>query len=203
MRDCLAPELSSHVLLTARILGDPGHKGGRVNWARLQKDLRLILKSDPSAFCTTLLDYYGLQSGFPGDSDRTGAERAADIELGMKNELVRSEPTLRVELRFIPYLQLHEYEGLLFSDPEALADAIGVPSLSLEFAAIRSQFTTPEEINDAWATAPSKRILQHHPRYQKVIEGTLAAGRVTVAKMREECPRFHRWLSTLESLPVL
>ena len=66
--DVLCPELIRvHVLLSARILGKPGHKGGRVNYTRVQKDLLILLKSDPTAFCTTLLDYYGLEAGFPGD----------------------------------------------------------------------------------------------------------------------------------------
>lgn len=201
--DLLAPELlaRANVLVTARILGVPGHKGGRVNYPRLQKDLLILLRSDRDAFCTTLLDYYGLAPGFPGDTGAPGAERAASIEAGMKLDVVGKAASVGTEQRFIPYLQLHEFEGLLFSDPEALADAIHAPSLAATFAAIRNQFPTPEDINDDFVTAPSKRILKHHPDYNKVLDGTRAAHRITIEKMRQECPRFQRWITALEALP--
>ncbi len=203
--DLLAPELfaKANVLITARILGVPGHKGGRVNHARLQKDLLILLNSDPTAFCTTLLDYYGLEKGFPGDTGSPGVQRATNIEAGMKTDIIAKTDSLRADLRVIPYLQLHEYEALLFSDPQTLAESLRVPSLAKTFAAIRNQVPTPEDINDHHDTAPSKRILAHHGSYNKVLDGTTAALAVTVAKMRMECPRFHRWLTTLESLPDL
>lgn len=202
--DVLCPELIRvHVLLSARILGKPGHKGGRVNYTRVQKDLLILLKSDPTAFCTTLLDYYGLEAGFPGDAGASGSDRASKIEAGMKLDIVSKAASFRADLRFIPYLQLHEYEALLFSDPKALAESIRAPSLANSLGAIRNQFPTPEDINDHHDTAPSKRILAHHRSYNKVLDGTTAAHAVTVAKMRMECPRFNQWLTTLEALPNL
>lgn len=202
--DVLCPELiRSQVLLSARILGKPGHKGGRVNYARVKKDVLILLKSDPTAFCTTLLDYYGLEKGFPGATGSPGGERAANIEVGMKADLIAKSDSLRADIRVIPYLQLHEYEALLFSDPQTLAKSLRVPSLAKTFAAIRNQVPTPEDINDNWETAPSKGIRRHHESYNKVIDGTTAARAITVIKMRMECPRFHRWLTILESLPDL
>ncbi len=203
--DILAPELHRFdVLLTPIILGIPGHRGGRVNYARVRKDVTKYLKSDQTAFCTTLLDYYGLRPGFPGSvasSTFSSAEKAAIIEAAMKADIVSELLYIRADLRFLPYLQVHEYEGLFFSDPIALGNALHQPALSSQFESIRRQFATPEDINDDPQTAPSKRILAHYPAYRKVIDGTLAARSVTANRMRLESPRFNRWLLTLESLP--
>ena len=54
------------VLLTPIILGVPGHKGGRTNYARVRKDLLRQLKQDPGAHCSTMIDFYALGDGYPG-----------------------------------------------------------------------------------------------------------------------------------------
>jgi hypothetical protein len=63
----LAPALwHREIYLTPIILGVPGHKGGNVNYARVKKDILLHLRQDPEAYCSTMLDLYGLGEGFPG-----------------------------------------------------------------------------------------------------------------------------------------
>lgn len=57
----LAEALWPHdALLIPIILGVPGHKGGRTNYARVQKDLVRQLKQDRTAYCSTMIDFYGL-----------------------------------------------------------------------------------------------------------------------------------------------
>ena len=66
-RKVLAPALwHREIYLTPIILGVPGHKGGNVNYARVKKDVLLHLRQDPTAYCSTMLDLYGLGDGFPG-----------------------------------------------------------------------------------------------------------------------------------------
>ena len=102
--------------------------------------------------------------------------------------------------RFLPYIQVHEYEALLFSDPDGFAEGIGQQELSSQFHAIREECGNPEEIDDDPNTAPSNRITACHPRYSKVIDGTLAAQQVGLAAMRAECPHFREWLEKLAAL---
>jgi hypothetical protein len=101
--------------------------------------------------------------------------------------------------RFEPYVLMHEFEALLFSDCKSFAHAIGHPLREADFAAIRQGFTTPEEINDSPITAPSKRIEALIPEYRKPLYGTIAALDVGLAAMRAECPNFNDWLSRLEA----
>lgn len=204
VRDVLAPGLWPHkVILDAILVGPSGHKGGNTSYARLKRDVLNVLKQDERVFCTTMLDFYGLGKGYPGPPlppDRPARERAASIERAMKDDIAAEVPHLRPDVRFLPYLQLHEYEALLFSDPEAFAAGVGQPHLGRRLAEIRADFETPEDINDDPNTAPSKRVLATLPSYRKVVDGTLAAQMVGIAKMRQACPHFREWLGQLEGL---
>jgi len=101
--------------------------------------------------------------------------------------------------RFIPYVVMHEFEGLLFSDCTKLGSGIGRPDLVPHFQKIRDSFTTPEEINDSSETAPSKRLLKLVPGYEKPLLGTLAALEIGLDAIRSACPHFHSWLNRLEA----
>jgi hypothetical protein len=95
---------------------------------------------------------------------------------------------------------LHEFEGLLFSDPAAFARGINQLNLAGQLQSIRQGFPTPEDIDDSPITAPSKRVLQLCPSYRKVLNGTQAAAAVGINTMRRECPHFRNWLDRLEQL---
>jgi hypothetical protein len=199
----LAPTLYQHeVYLTPILLGVPGHKGGRPNYARVKKDILLHLRQDQTAYCSTMLDFYGLGPDFPGviTPAMTNAHRAKVIEDAIKEDICAEIPEFRPDQRLLPYIQLHEYEGLLFSDPQTFATSISQGQLATGFQAVRDGFATPEDINDDPTTAPSKRILRAYPSYRKVIHSTIGAQAVGIQRMREECPRFRAWLEQLEAL---
>ncbi|MGC8541049.1 MAG: DUF4276 family protein [Phycisphaerae bacterium] len=209
VNEVLAPALGYRgVYLTPRLLGAPGKQGGNVNYARVRMDVSAFLKQDKQAYCTTLIDLYGLGNGFPGNDPtpigvlrRPEPGRASQIEQAVKSDIISTlGDNWRADIRFIPYIQQYEFEGLLFSDPVALAQGISQPQLANKFQAVRVAFATPEEINDSPHTAPSKRILQIHPPYQKLLHGVLAAKKIGFGTMRRECPRFNAWISRLEAL---
>jgi Domain of unknown function (DUF4276) len=204
VNEVLAPVLwSREVYATPIILGAPGHKGGRTSYARVKKDVVVQLKQDPTAYCSTMLDFYGLGKSFPGTPPPTNLpdiDKVTRIEHAVMQDIIATLPQLRPGVRFLPYLQLHEYEGLLFSDPVAFADGIYKPNLAGQFQAIRSEFQTPEDIDDDPNAAPSKRVLQLYPSYRKPLDGTRAAQAVGIDAMRRECPHFREWVGRLEGL---
>ena len=104
--------------------------------------------------------------------------------------------------RFVPYVMMHEFEAMLFSDCDAFARGIGSPDLAPRFQAIRDGFASPEEIDDSPVTAPSKRIATLVPAYQKPIQGTFAIQEIGLDTIRDQCPHFRAWLERLESLPA-
>jgi hypothetical protein len=169
----------------------------------VKKDVLVQLKQDRTAYCSTMLDFYGLGKGFPGTplpQNLSSLEKVARIEQAVKQDIIAQAPDLRADVRFLPYLQLHEYEGLLFSDPAAFANSIYQPNLTGEFKSIRQEFSTPEDIDDSPNTAPSKRVVHLCPSYSKVLDGTRAARAVGIETMRRECPHFRDWIERLEHI---
>lgn len=197
---------SSQVYVTPIILGAPGHKGGNTKYIRVKRDILRQLKQDQEAYCTTMIDFYGLGKGSPGvpaPNHFDNIEKVVHIERAVKDDVCSEIPEFRPDVRLIPYLSLHEYEALLFSDPDAFAQSIGQPNLAGRFHRILRDFPTPEDINGDPVTHPSKRVIDVYAGYKKVIEGTLAARAVGVPRMLERCVHFRAWLRQLEALPEL
>jgi hypothetical protein len=204
VNNVIAPTLwPRQVYLYPVIIGPPGHKGGNPKYARLKKDVLKQLKQDRATYCSTIVDLCGLSTDFPGmplPENLHSVNKVLRIEQAVKDDIVAEVPDLRPDIRFLPYIQLHEYEGLLFSDPPAFASGIAQPHLTIPFQRIRDHFPTPEDINNDPNTAPSKQILSVYQSYRKVLDGTLAAQAVGVTRMRQECMHFRQWLEQLESL---
>ncbi len=174
------------------------HRGGMTTFAKAERDIRRWLAEDRSALLTTMFDLYHLPGDFPG-VDRIRRFRRPD----RKVETVENALAATIgDRRFIPYIQLHEFEGLLFSDVTAI-DLVLRPYVQRskldELQEIRASFRTPEEIDDGDKTAPSKRLLALYPAYDKVALGSLIAGRIGLEIMRNECPHFANWLTKIEA----
>ena len=135
---------------------------------------------------------------------RSHAEKADVVEQAIRNGIAVSLGSDAGRIRFIPYVQMHEFEALLFADPELLGDVVSRDTtarrVTRQIEQIADAFGTPEEIDDDPTTAPSKRIRTLAPHYQKVTDGNIAARRIGLHKMRLECPHFAGWLQRLEAL---
>jgi hypothetical protein len=114
-------------------------------------------------------------------------------------ELLKSMGPSWNPARFVPFVLMHEFESLLFSDCQKFAAGIARADLAPAFQAIRKKFKSPEEINDAPDTHPAQRIADLMPEYQKPLYGSLAALEVGFPAMRSECPNFAQWLERLKA----
>ncbi|WP_412852102.1 DUF4276 family protein [Ectothiorhodospira shaposhnikovii] len=204
VNELLAPAmLPKGIQLIPALVGKPGHKGGNFKFQRLLVDVKNRLLGDRTAYCTTFFDYYGLPQGFPGKGALPGQadirDKAQVLQNAMFDELKRviGEDPMR---RFLPFVQIYEFEALLFSDPQSFAQGIDQPSLAVAFSEIRDSFDTPEHINNSPITAPSKRIMRLVPGYEKPLMGSLAALEVGLDAMRKHCVLFNDWLMRIESL---
>ena len=194
VKSVLAPYLyQSSVAATPFLIGRArgGAVGGDVNVARLASEMvGWYYRFD---FVTSLVDFYG----FRDKGDKT----VDDLEKCIGQEIEGKIDYGWDQRRVIPYVQMHEFEGLLFSDVRAFAVVPNVPDDSIaQLASIRSVFPTPEDINDGRDTAPSKRIAKVIPSYGKVADGPEVAEEIGVDAIRRECPRFGDWMRRLESL---
>jgi hypothetical protein len=193
----------------ARLVGNARlrqRRGGIRAWSSVRADIVRHLREDAGAIATTLVDYYALPR--TGDKAWPGRDRAAGLSFELKAVTVEQEIESDLTAfmgadfnprRFIPFVVMHEFEGLLFSDCGAFSRSIGHPELKTDFQKIRDDFKTPEEIDDSPVTAPSKRVQKLIPNYEKPLLGTLAALAIGLDTIRAECPHFNDWLTRLES----
>jgi len=208
----VAPHLVSHGIgISARRIGEPGHKGGNINFDRLMNDVNLLLKQEHSTHVTTLIDRYGLGSGWP-DRQTLNQIRDPNVALSlvcgvMSKEIVsRTDESIRKD-RFHPYVQFYETEAFLFVEPRLTAEMLGQKDKWTLIASCLTEFDTPEHINDNANQAPSKRIQQIFENYQKG-RGLNAhlpnvCEKIGIAEVRKACPLFDGWIHNLESLPSL
>ena len=150
---------------------------------------------------STFVDYYGIKE-WPGqDSILPNSEPeqiAATMNTAAKTEICQEYDHLTPTQRFIPFIAVHEFETLLFSDTKALADVLGVAQTTID--ADISRFSTPEHINNSPLTAPSKRLERWYPQYGKTTTGIAIAKTIPVDTMRAKCPLFNQWLSEIEAV---
>lgn len=208
VHEVLAPFLVArgYERVSARLLGNArlrAKRGGIRSWAAVRSDIANHLREDVGAMATLMVDYYALPGGADGWPGRDAsvavsvAQKAAIVEAAIHADLVGSMGIGFNALRFTPYVMMHEFEGLLFSDCSAFAEGIGHRALEPQLAAIRAQFDSPEHINDSPQTAPSKRLLGLLPEYQKPLHGPIAALSVGIERIRAECAGFNRWINSL------
>lgn len=184
-------------------------KGGIVSWGELKKQIENHLKQDNTVFVSLLIDYYGISSKheFPNWAEAANLvdrnHRMTALEKGMADAI---DDSLRH--RFIPYVQLHEFEALLFSDKQIFDDSFNQDEFNdyAHLVEVFDTFSNPEDINNNRKTAPSKRLERIIKGYKsekenlKVFYGSLLAQAIGLNAIRTKCPRFNHWITLLESI---
>lgn len=150
------------------------------------------------AYHTTFVDLYGLAADFPSYSTSKSQKpynRVKTIEQAIAADISHN--------RFIPFIQLHEYEALLFANPSMMEDWLSlynkVPVGCFQ-EIVRQCEGNPELINEDPSTAPSKRILSLCPVYDKIDDGILILKEIGLNNLRSQCSHFDEWVTVLESL---
>lgn len=207
VKQVLAPYLSlKQVYLFARKVTTSRRRrirGGMTSYGRARNDIERWLKQDTPAYCTTMFDLYGLPTDFPGFEEGRRQQdpyaRIAHLEAAFEEDIDHR--------RFIPFFLLHEFEALLLSDHAKLDEILsllsGSPSRQFELSVLLAASGGAEKINDNPETAPSKRLNQFYPDYEKVLFGVLVAEEIGIEGIRAKCPHFDEWVSKLERLAPL
>ena len=168
----LTPHLAGFgVQVMGTVLAASGRKHGHISrgggrrYQPMRNDLGNLLRQDarPDARFTTMFDLYALHGGFPGWDE---AEKQRQVPHERVVTLERAFAADVRDHRFVPHIQLHEFETILLCEPRHFAlvyedcDA-GISTLRDAVAAAKS----PELVNDGETTAPSKRIIGLFPQY--------------------------------------
>jgi hypothetical protein len=190
-------------IMGAREGGKRIFRGGMTTYQKARKDICRWIKQEEGSrdvYVTTMFDLYALPEDFPG----------------FAGAMAKSTPQLRVEAleeafrkdinfpRFIPYVQLHEFEALVLADPRRIAPQFEKNEADRAIRNLLSlvQSSPPEEIDDGEQTAPSKRIIHEIPEYEgvKSSAGPLIVQAIGIQRIRDKCPHFNRWVRRLEGL---
>lgn len=180
-------------------------QGGMLSYNQALNDINLLLQTALDGnferhIFTTMFDLYALPNDFPG------YERSKTI----------SDPYLRVhnlendfaeaikDNRFIPYIQLHEFEALFIN--HIASQYPGSEKRCEQLAKDLQKAGNPELINNSPDTAPSKRIIKAiegdkktHYNYNKPKTGKFVTKKIGVEKLRAECRHFNEWIEKLIS----
>lgn len=177
------------------------HRGGMGAYEAFKNDIVTWLHEDRNAdiYFTTMIDLYGLPRSFPGYDKAAGIgdpyHRVAELENALSKGIGDG--------RFIPYIQLHEFEALLLSDPDKFSAYYTGHAPQIErLKELCVGCDSPERIDDGEQSAPSKRIGHVIPRYlgEKRTAGPIIAEQIGIETIRQKCPHFDQWLRKLEAL---
>ncbi len=186
IRMVMGPYLQERDIYTTPVL--LGGNGGHVTFPRIKKDLNNLANSFDKV--STLYDYYGFRGKEENESKAT-----------LENKILDCVAT-PLQARIIPYVQMYEFEGILFSSPEAIENNINQLGLAEWAKTVLQQFgDNPEKINDSKLTAPSKRLL-NQASYIKTVHGPDIGKEIGIDMLRERCTGFDSWISGLEGLSV-
>lgn len=201
--DMLVPYLAGQgVFMTPIIISKPGQKGGDVKFSRVKNDIELHLKQRRDTYLTIFVDFYGIKSDWPGLAEAkqqaSHSNKAAILNSATKKQVEELFGGYDADRRFIPYVAMHEFEALLFSEPQKLAELLHVSQVKID--KILADCGEPENIDDSPMTAPSKRLEDLSDRFKKTSTGIAIAKGIGLAKIRESCPIFNGWLTAVENL---
>jgi len=183
------------ILWTKRVSSGGGYRGGVSSWGKIWQSLEPLTR-DADAWVTTLLDFYGLPTDFPGLNGMipTGdpMKDVSTVQDAFKNRVGSH--------RFIPFLALHEFEAWLFSDPGVAAVHFGSPRLAEQLHRVVIDAGGPERINHGEATHPKARLRGLVAGYKETVDAPVLLEKIGLPLIREKCPHFSGWVSDLEAL---
>ena len=181
-------------------------RGGLLSYNHALTDLRILQRTKIDGdferhIFTTMFDFYALPDDFPGfekiKTIRDPYLKVSNLEKDFADEINDN--------RFIPYIQLHEFEALLFCGIEYIAELYpGCEKRCEQLTQALQNVGNPELINNSPHTAPSKRIIKAiegdnktHYNYNKPKTGRFVTEKIGIDELRSNCKHFDEWIEKL------
>ena len=190
----LAPFLQNKGIYDVRavlIRTSKNGRGGFVNYTHLENTINGLLKQSANNdfIVTTLVDFFRIPSSVPNYNECLSKAKRIEQVIALEQAISNTID----DIRFFSYIQLHEFEALLFSNNSGFEYCYD-KNESAKTQNIINEYTNPEDINTTPNGAPSKRLLAIKVDYDKVIEGNIIASEVGIDSMMKKCPRFKAWV---------
>ena len=186
------------IITTKTVKNKPDFKGGINSYEKVKSNLLKLFNDTSAKIITTMIDYYKLPTDFPGYKDMPNADfygKVSYLEEKFKEDINNT--------RFVPYIQVHEFEAYLFSSSEGFNKVFLNKNKNKELEKVNNiinQFNNPEAINEGSETAPSKRLSHIFKEYKKTLHGISIAKHLGLETIRKSCSHFNNWLKILESI---
>ncbi len=160
-------------------------KGGNTSYGKYKNDITRTL-SQGNVIVTSLVDFFKLPTDFPGFT--TDSLKIDDIEKAISLDINNTN--------FIPYIQRHEVESLMFSDKTGFELVIDNDEKLSLIDDILQEYSNPEDINSSPQKAPSKRLESIY-NYDKVADGEMIFELIDFDLIINKCPRFRNWIDKI------
>lgn len=181
-------------------------RGGILSYQHAKRDLTFMIRGSQDNeqqvhYFTSMFDLYALPDDFPGFAE---ASTLKDYR-----QVVKLEEAFGKDVnyyKFIPYIQLHEFEALVLCDIDGLKDSY--PKAAKGLTELKNEVTTQygdnmELVDNSVDTAPSKRIikaLKDKYHYDKPKSGTEITDKIGIDTLRAKCQHFNDWLTDIERI---
>jgi hypothetical protein len=210
VKEVLKPYLQDKGIIVKHRLLLTGKKknvrGGMLGYEKVKNDLvtwikQTVNKKSEQHYFTTMFDLYALPDDFPGWKDAMGKKdkyhQVQTVEEAFFQDIDHH--------CFIPYIQLHEFEALVFCGLDKLL--VDYPKCQKGIKELKKTLSdynnNPEEINNSPRTAPSKRIieaLKGEYNYNKPKSGATVTKTIGIDGLRLQCRHFDEWIKKLETI---
>ena len=176
-------------------------KGGVSNFQKKKNTIIKTIKSaekDKNSYITTMFDFYAIPSDTPGLSQISTVRNPYDKVKKIEDAIFTEFSSF---YRFFPYIQLHEFETLLYSDLTILEEECFDSDISKLKEEVK-MYTNPELINNSPETAPSKRIIRYIHGYDKVKNGVNVVNKIGIDKLCKQCRHFSEWIDKINKISI-
>ena len=180
-------------------------RGGVLSYQQAKRDLTFMIRGardneQEVHYFTSMFDLYALSDDFPGFAEASALKDYSQV--------AKLEEAFGKDVncyKFIPYIQLHEFEALVLCNIDGLKDIY--PNASKKLIELKNEITTQygdnmELVDNSAETAPSKRIikaLEDEYHYDKPKSGTEITDKIGIDTLRTKCRHFNVWLSKIEN----
>ena len=180
-------------------------RGGILSYQQAKRDLTFMIRGAQDSeqnvhYFTSMFDLYALPDDFPGFAEASALKDYSQV--------AKLEEALGKDVnsyKFIPYIQLHEFEALVLCNIDGLKESY--PNAAEKLTELKNEVTTQygnnmELVDNSVETAPSKRIinaLKESYHYDKPKSGTEITDKIGIDVLRSNCQHFNDWLTKIES----
>ena len=180
-------------------------KGGGYGFNNIEhfkKTVKPLLFYENEPVITTMIDHYGINSEKKLPNYKN-CVKENDVEkriFCMEQSLTNVVNSIKKYPHFIPNIIRHEFETLLFANPEAGFE-LEDEKIKKEVLAICAKFPNIEDINYSPEGAPSKRLekiyAKYKKRYSKITVGITIAELTGINSMIQKSPKFKSWIEKI------